>query len=61
MRVSKKKEHSVSCCSSLQSAGFPDARHLFGYVHYATSAEADSIVIGNSDKQKVRHNHVKNK
>ena len=61
MRVSKKKEHSVFCGNSLQSASFPDARHLSEYIHYATSAEADSTVIGNSDKQKERHNYVKSK
>lgn len=61
MRVSKKKEHSVFCGNSLQSAGFPDAWHLFQYIHYATSAEADSTVIKKSYKQKERHNYVKSK
>lgn len=59
MRVSKKKGHSVSCGNSLQSASFPDARHLIEYIYYATSAEANSIVIENSYKRKVRHNYVK--
>ena len=61
MRVSKKKEHSVSWCSSLQSAGSPDARHLIEYIHYATSAESNSIVIGKRCKQKERHSYVKSK
>lgn len=60
MRIVKKKRHSVFCGNSLQSAGFPDARHLFKYIHYATSEETNSTNIGNSFNQKERHNYVKN-
>lgn len=57
----KKKKHSVSCWRSLQSASFPDAKHPIEYIHYATSAEAESRIIKNSYKQKGRHNYVKGK
>ena len=60
MRYIKKKEHSVSCCNRLQSACFPDARHLCSYLNYATSEETNSTSIGNSTNQKERHNYVKN-
>ena len=56
-----KKRHSVSCCNSLQSASFPDARHLYVYTYYATSVEAYSRIIKKREKQKGRHNYVKRK
>lgn len=61
MRILKKKEHSVSCAHSIQSASFPDDRHLFQHIYYTTSAETDSTVTVKSHRQKMRYNYVKNK
>ena len=60
MCVSKKKEHSVFCWRSLQSASFPDARHLYSYFDYATSEETNSTSIVIRTNQKERNNYVKN-